>query len=170
MKAHIEKEFIEACSMHTDSLFRYCFFKVSDREVAKDLVQDTFMKTWNYLTKGEEIDNIRAFFYRILNNLIIDEYRKKKSISLEILEESGFEPEFNEVEILENNIDATYALSLLDKIPQMYKDIIVLRYVEDLSIKEIALITNQPENTVSVKLHRGLKKAQEIFKSQNSTE
>ncbi len=161
MKAPIEKEFIEACEMHSDALFRYCFFKISDRELAKDLVQETFMKTWNYLAKGEQVDNIRAFFYKILSNLIIDEYRKKKPLSLDTLtEEKGFD----EKEILENNIDAQKALLLLNDIGDMYKDMIMMRYVEELSLKEIAEITGESENTIAVKIHRGLKKVKELFK------
>ena len=171
MEADIEKEFIEACEVHSDALFRYCFFKISDREIAKDLVQETFMKTWNYLTKGEKIGNLRAFFYRTLSNLIIDEYRKKKAVSLDNLQEkTGFDQGFDEEEILEDKIDAEKALLLLHQIGEDYKDIIVMRYVQELSIKEIAEIINESENTVSVKIHRGLKKVKEIFKDKKKYE
>ena len=61
------------------------YFKVSNRELGEDLVQQTFMKTWIYLTKGGEVKNMKAFLYHILNNLIIDEYRKKKAFSLNFL-------------------------------------------------------------------------------------
>ena len=166
MRADIEKEFIEACEVHSDALFRYCFFKISDREIAKDLVQETFMKTWNYLAKGEKIGNIRAFFYKILSNLIIDEYRKKKAVSLDNLQEKiGFDLGFNEEETLEDKIDAEKALLSLNQIGESYRDIIVMRYIQELSIKEIAEIINESENTVSVKIHRGLKKVREIFKN-----
>ena len=53
-------------------------------------MQDTFCKSWDYIQKGGEVRNYKPFLYRILNNLIIDEYRKKKSVSLdEILERDG---------------------------------------------------------------------------------
>jgi RNA polymerase sigma-70 factor (ECF subfamily) len=166
MEPDTEKEFIQACETHSDALFRYCYFKISDREIAKDLVQETFLKTWNYLVKGEKIDNIRAFFYKILGNLIIDDYRKKKAVSLdELASTTHFDPGFDEEEMLENKLDAEFTLKLLDEIPEMYKDVIIMRYVEDLSLTEISGITKESENTVAVKIHRGLKKLKELWKA-----
>ena len=52
------------------------FFKLSNHETGEDLVQHTFMKTWIYLVKGGKIEIMKAFLYHILNNLIVDEYRK----------------------------------------------------------------------------------------------
>ncbi len=48
------------------------FFKVNNRAISKDLVQDTFIKTWIYLVKGGKIDIMKAFLYHVLNNLIVD--------------------------------------------------------------------------------------------------
>lgn len=163
MKITIADQFTKACEEHSDALFRYCFFKIRDREAAKDFVQETFMRTWTCMSKGEEIKNIRAFFYRILSNLIIDEYRRKKIMSLDSLCEGGFEPIANEAENVENKIDGKIALMMLDKIPKMYKEIIFMRYVQDLSIEEIADITKESKNAVSVKVHRGLRKVAKIF-------
>ena len=79
MESREEKLFLEAFDTHADSLFRHACFRLSDRERARDLVQDTFLKAWDYLRGGGEIQNIKSFLYRILHNLIIDEYRKKSS-------------------------------------------------------------------------------------------
>src|SRR3989344_4731363 len=73
-------------------LNKRAFFKVSDHMLGEDLVQNTFLKTWVYLVKGGKIDSMKAFLYHILNNLIIDEYRKHKTNSLDALIEKGFEP------------------------------------------------------------------------------
>src|SRR3989344_3571626 len=70
----------------------HAFFKVHDHAMGEDLVQDTFMKTWAYLVKGGKIDVMKAFLYHVLNNLIIDEYRKHKTTSLDALLVKGFEP------------------------------------------------------------------------------
>jgi RNA polymerase sigma-70 factor, ECF subfamily len=158
-----EKQFILACEEHLDALFRYCHFKIGDKEVAKDLVQETYARVWNYLVNDGEIDNIRAFFYRTLSNLIVDEYRKNKPVSLDKLSESGFDPGFNDVEAQEDKLDAEGALEALKLIPEMYREVIFMKYVQDLSLREIAEITGETENTVAVKIHRGLKKIKEIF-------
>ncbi len=132
--------------------------------MAKDLVQETFTKTWAYLAKGAVIENMRAFFYRTLGNLIIDEYRKKKSISLDAMTEySGFEPVFHDQENLENKIDGRIAIDMLKDISEGYREVIFMRYVEDMTLTEIAAITGESENAIAVKVHRGLKKMKELF-------
>ncbi len=165
MKPDIENKFTKACREYSNALFRYCTFKISDKETAKDLIQETFMKAWIYLTKGKAIKNIRALFYKILSNLIIDHYKKKKTISLDALtEKNGLEdPAFDEKEHLEDKLDGEIALEALNQIPDKYKDVVFMRYVEDLSLPEIAEITKEPENTIAVKIHRGLKKVKFLF-------
>ncbi|PIR60956.1 MAG: hypothetical protein COU68_01975, partial [Candidatus Pacebacteria bacterium CG10_big_fil_rev_8_21_14_0_10_45_6] len=63
----------------------YSYFKVHNHSTSDDLVQDTFIKTWSYLARGGKIDLMKAFLYHVLNNLIIDEYRKRKNLSLDSL-------------------------------------------------------------------------------------
>src|SRR3989338_5539027 len=118
----MEEKFIRACEEHSDALFRYCYFKIRDREIAKDLVQETFMRTWNYMQKGVEIENLRAFFYRTLGNAIIDEYRKKKPISLDWLAEEGFDPGEDYRKSIADKLDGERAMALLNQIPPKYKD------------------------------------------------
>lgn len=93
-------------------------FKVSDASISDDLVQMTFMKTWTYLVKGGKIDTMKAFLYHVLNGLIIDEYRKSKPTSLDILLEKGFDPYFIESDRLTNKIDGRKAVVLIDRLPK----------------------------------------------------
>ena len=81
MKKAEEKAFLEAFESYSDALFRHASFRISDRERAYDLTQDTFLKAWDYLAGGGTVKQYKSFLYRILHNLIIDEYRKKKSSS-----------------------------------------------------------------------------------------
>ena len=67
----------------------YAFFKVNNHGTGQDLVQETFMRTWSYLIKGGKIDVMKAFLYHVLNNLIVDEYRKRKATSLDVLSRKG---------------------------------------------------------------------------------
>ena len=169
MEVDIEQKFIKACETYSDDLFRYSYFKTSDIEVAQDLVQDTFMKSWDQIVKGNDLENIKAFFYKVLNNLIIDYYRKKKSASLESLsEDTNFEPSFSES--TEDRIDTEKSLLVLDEIGDSYKDVILMRYIQELSLKEISEITGEAPNTIAVKIHRGLKKAKEILRDKMKKE
>ena len=158
-----DENFIKAAEEYSDGLFRYAFFKLSDRELAKDVAQETLVRSWNHLAKGGEVQNFKAFFYRILNNIIIDEYRKKKAISLDRLREDGFDPKTDIHEKIESKIDGEMAVKMLGAISEKYKEVIFMKYVEGFSNKEIAEMLDVTENSVSVKLHRGLKKIKSIF-------
>src|SRR3989338_3655170 len=126
------------------------FFKGSNRELGEDLVQQTFMKTWIYLVKGGKIEVMKAFLYHVLNNLIVDEYRKRKTTSLDILIEKGVEPSIDNSKRLFNVLDGKAALLLIARLPVAYQKVMRMRYVQDLSLKEMSLITGQSQNTIAV--------------------
>jgi len=141
----------------------YAFFKVNSHTIGEDLVQDTFIKTWRYLLKGGKIDTLKAFLYHILNNLIVDEYRKLKTVSLDVLLEKGIEPKANNSGNFVNLLDGKAALLLIQLLPETYRKVIHMRYVQDLSLKEMSLITGQSKNSVAVQAHRGLEKLKLLY-------
>lgn len=158
-----EAEFISAYDRFADAIFRHCYFRISDRERAKDLVQETFCRTWAYLVKGGEIENLRAFLYRVANNLIIDTYRKKSALSLDELAESGFEPSVDAGERMLKAAEVRRAFSLLSNLDQKSRALVIMRYFDDLGPKEIAKITGETENAVSVRLNRAVGKLRNFF-------
>ena len=141
----------------------YAFFKIRDEALSNDLVQDTFIKTWNYLAKGGEIKKMKAFLYHILNHLIIDEYRKRKTTSLDVLIEKGFEASTNSSGRLFNILDGKIALGLIQQLPQIYQKVMSMRFIQDFSIIEISLATGQSQNSVAVQIHRGLEKLKLLY-------
>ncbi len=162
----IEKIFMESYDDFSDAIFRYAVFQTSNREVALDIAQDTFIKTWQYLQKGEEVDNIKAFLYRVAKNLIIDYRRKKKSSSLDEIMESGidFQTDENIEEEKQNEFETKEVLQTIDKIDEKYREILIMRYVEEMSIKEISDTTGMTQNHVSVMIHRGIDKLKKLLK------
>jgi len=155
----------EAHRDYAKGLNSYALFKLHDQEMGQDMVQDTFMKTWVYLVKNGKIDLMKAFLYRILNNLIVDQYRKNKTASLDILLEKGYEPSTNPTERLMNMLDGKKALLLIQQLPMKYQKVMRMRYVQDLSLKEMSLVTGDSRNTLAVQLHRGLEKLKLLYKS-----
>ncbi len=144
----------------------YAFFRVRDHATSEDLVQDTFIKTWGYLVKGGEVVIMKAFLYHILNNLIVDEYRKHKTTSLDILLEKGIEPRAlysGSSHRLFNIIDGKAALFLIQRLPIKYQRVVRMCYLQDLSLEEISLITGQSKNTIAVQIHRGLEKLKLLY-------
>ncbi len=143
----------------------HAFFKTHNHEISQDLVQETYMKTWKYLVKGGKIDTMKAFLYHILNHLIIDEYRKKKSSSLDFLIEKGFEPQINnQSKNLFDILDGKNAMLLISKLPISYRSVMRMKYIQDLSLLEMSLITGQTKNATAVKIHRGLEKLKILYK------
>ncbi len=137
-------------------LLRFADSKVADHETSGDLVQATFMKTWLYLERSGKIDLMRGFLYHVLNRLIIDEYRKKKTMSLDLLLEKGLELEAVRLENLFNIIDGKALVLLVGKLPVKYRIALAMRYTEDMAFKDMALITHESQNALSVRVHRGL--------------
>lgn len=156
--------FLEVYDAHSDGLFRYALYKTSSREIALDLTQDTFTKVWEYLQGGKDIDNLKAFLYRTLSNLIIDSYRKKKSESLDKMMEDGFDHGHDERQDFEDALMGESLWRHVNTLEDKYKEVITLRYLNDLSIREIADTLGESENNVSVRIHRGLEKVKNLTK------
>lgn len=169
------QQFADAYERWSDELFRHAALRLSDRERALELTQECFLKTWQYIERGEEVRELRPFLYRTLKNLIIDEYRKMKSFSLESMvdEETGdtevlMPPdETNTLEAAVERFDGARALEALQELPDAYKEVLALRYVDGLTPKEIADIVGGSENAVSVRIHRGLKKLKAILEPEH---
>ena len=157
-----------AHSYFEKGLHTHAFFKVHDKALSRDLVQDTFIKTWKYLVKGGEIETMKAFLYHILNNLIIDEYRKNKTTSLDVLLTKGFEPKVADVARIFDVLDGKAALVLILRLPKTYQKVMRMKYIQDLSLEEMAKITGQSKNAVSVQAHRGLDKLKELYRHEQS--
>lgn len=154
-----EKEFLEAYDAYADDLFRHAFFRVRDRERAKDLVQETFTRTWQTLSEGATIENLRAFFYRVLTNAIIDDSRKKKAVSLDTMVEGGFAPtDEHAVELVYERTVIRETHKLLATLPDEYRLPLVMRHLDGLTPREIAEILGVTENVVSVRINRAINK------------
>lgn len=169
-----EQQFRDAYERYSDELFRHCAMRISDRERALELTQDAFMRTWDYVRKGSEVRELRPFLYQTLRHLIIDEYRKAKMYSLEAMVEDTETGDVetllppdntNTLEAAMDRFDAKQALALVDELPDLYREVLLLRYVESLSPKEMSEILEESENVVSVRIHRGLKKLKEMLEA-----
>jgi len=158
-----ETFFLALYDQFADAIFRYCYFRVSSRELAEDLMQESFMKAWKYLCDGHEIDNPKAFLYKTAGNLVIDHYRRKKESSLEALAEKGFDPQGDTASTITNYAAGREALLKLAELAPDHRDILILRYVDGLSIKEIAAAYGLSENAISVRVYRAIHKLKKLL-------
>ena len=152
-----EAEFARCYNDNADSLFRFFLYKVSDKNIALDLLQDDFSKLWQAYLAGQKINSCQSWLYKVGSNSVIDWYRRKKNLSLDVLMEAHMDFSVSE--------DPTYfqaeksqAIHLFNKLSAADRQILTLRFVDDLPIKNIAKIFAVKPANVSLKIHRALER------------
>lgn len=172
----LKQQFSDAFERYSGELFRHCALRLLDKERALELTQETFLRAFEYARRGKEIREFRPFLYQTLKHLIIDEYRKTKSLSLEQLieereggsiEDLAPKDESNTLERALERYEGKRALESIARLPEPYQEALLLRYVEGFSPKEIAHLIGESENVVSVRIHRGLKKLKTLLEKES---
>ncbi len=168
----MEKRFVSLYKTEVDAVFRYCLIRTSSREIALDISQEVFMRFWDALMQKKVIENDKAFLFAIARNLVIDWYRKKKSVSLDTLSESheGEEKDLLDSLVLEGDgqvqqeLDAEgrYVIGKIQELEPQYQQLLYLRFVEDMKPKEIAEVLRESVNVVSVRINRAVEKLRNI--------
>lgn len=152
--------FDQIYEMHFQKIFRYVMARVSDRDVAEEVVSNVFYKAMKklHMFRWRSIP-FSAWLYRIASNEISNYYRKRKRGS-NIADKVRVEQEIPEDD---EPLSYEFIHCYIKQLPQKDQDIIVLRFFEKLSFAEIAEITGKKENTLRVNLHRALKKLESLI-------
>ena len=155
--------FLAAYDQYGDAIYRFCFVKVSNTEVAHDITQDSFMRLWQYFRDGKEVENERALLYTFARNLIIDWYRKKKDVSLDVLQEAGADFAGDDHRRISESAEVKEVMAVVEQLDDRAREALVMRFAEGLSPQEIAAMTGETANAVSVRINRAIKKVQELI-------
>ena len=150
-------------------IYRFILLKVGHREEAEDLTHQVFLKAWqnmsNYSEKGFPFS---SWLYRIAKNSIIDHYRRAKPSTniddLVNIEELISRPDIGKIDEKE---ELAKIMKSIGKLKETEKDVIIMRFVEDLSVKEVSDALNKSEGAVKVIQHRAIKKLQELLQKDN---
>ena len=164
--------FGEIYDLYVSKIYRFIYFKVSSVEEAEDLTSEVFLKTWQYVSDGKEIENLNAILYKIARNIVIDFYRdraKKEILEEELLVKAEVEVKKGELEKLQMNLDLKDIEESLRELKDEYREIIVLRFIEELSISEIALILEKSKGAVRVLIFRALETLKEVLENKESS-
>lgn len=165
--------------IYVDQIYRFIYFKVSRKEEAEDLTADVFLKTWQYINEmgSEVIENLRAFLYQTARNTVIDFYRSKDQKEFVALPQEERDLEKPQVEIVDVKQDLVEKIELasdleevkksLQEIRDEYREVIILRFVEEMSVKETADILKKSEGAVRVLLHRAVAALKEKVAQKN---
>ncbi|MCX6796639.1 MAG: RNA polymerase sigma factor [Candidatus Falkowbacteria bacterium] len=164
-----KEAFIKAYDLYLDSIYRFIFFKIGNKEEAEDLTSSVFLKTWDYIQTNriKEFKTLKALLYKVARNIVIDHYRKqsqKQEISLD--QGEGRIEIIDETAELAKKIELADGFSSLEKklfeLKDEYREIIVLRYIDELSISEMAKILNKNQGNVRVLIYRAINALKKI--------
>ena len=141
---------------HQDRLFNYIYFLVRSREVAEDIFQETFVKAIMTLQQGryQNDGKFAAWITRIAHNLVIDQFRVERNENAISNDEVEFDL-LNDAKLSEGTIENRMVndqvlkdvRALIDELPDCQREVVFMRYYQDLSFKEIADITGVSINT-----------------------
>lgn len=147
-KGYIEKLIKE----NYDDIYRYCYCHLNNVGIAQDMTQETFLKFLNNIDRYQEYGKLKNYLYVIAGNTIRDYLRRPQELYDMELERTPLQS--SEVELLADKItvlDAVHSLESLER------EIIILRYYQDLRIKDIADILDKPASTVRYTLKKAEK-------------
>ncbi len=150
-----------------DRVYRFFYFRVSSKEDAEDLAEGIFMKIWENLKKYNDVGvPFEAWVFRIARNQMTDYYRTRKTnVSIdEALEIKDDNPSVED--IVETNLTKEKVLEALKKLPDTYREIITLKFIEKLENKEICQILDKPVDQIRVLQSRALKALRKVLQNE----
>jgi RNA polymerase sigma-70 factor, ECF subfamily len=157
--------FAEVIELYKDKVFQICFRMLGNRHEAEDIAQEAFIRAYVNIHTFNQKRKFSTWLYRIATNLCIDRIRKKKPdyyLDAEVTGTDGLtmysqiaaDGQLPEEEVEEMELQAEIQRQIL-KLPDKYRSVIVLKYIDELSLQEISEILDLPLGTVKTRIHRG---------------
>lgn len=157
--------FAELVELYKDKIYHLAYRMLRSRHEAEEIVQETFLRVYMNLDRYDENQKFSTWIYRIATNLCIDRLRKRKvnySLDAEMGDGEGSDwystlasqdpsPD-NQVLLSETQMQIRESIETL---PEKYKAVVILRYLQDLSLQEISDVLSMPVTTIKTRLHRG---------------
>ena len=163
--------FGEIYDLYVEKIYRFIYFKVSSAEQAEDLTSETFLKAWQYLMTQREVISLKALLYTIARTAVIDHYRaianerQDTHIDDYVLNTVTDEKSARLIRDVEAHFDTTQLLETIRGLKDEYREIIVMKYLDEMSTKEIADVLGKSTSNVRVILHRATKAISEVAQS-----
>ncbi|MBI2050371.1 MAG: RNA polymerase sigma factor [Parcubacteria group bacterium] len=162
-----EQAFGTLYDKYVEDIYRFVVMRVRNTHEAQDVTAEVFLKAWQYVSVQKKyIKDFRALLYRIARNVVIDHYRSSQK-EVAAFDEDGLESvedmSSNIVENIQHNDDMRLVFQVLDQLSDDHRELIILRYVQDLSIKEIAEAQGKTNGAIRVALHRAVKQIKTLI-------
>ena len=157
-----KKAFARLYLAHVDSVYRYIFFRTGqDNDLAEDITQDVFLKAWDKITdlKSEKL-NFRAWIFRIAHNLLVDHYRKSK-FETRLFENIPDEKDLSEE--IAQRFENRNILKAVRKLSPSQREIVIMKFIEGFSNKEIADVLKKKEDAIRALQYRALRQLKKMI-------
>ena len=161
---------------HKDRLFNYIFFIVRSKEVAEDIFQETFVKAIVTLQQGRYTNDgkFAAWITRIAHNLVIDQFRVERNENTVSNDETEYDM-LNDARLSEGTIENRMVNDqvladvrrLVDELPDCQREVVFMRYYQDMSFKDIADITGVSINTALGRMRYAIMNRRRIAQEKN---
>jgi len=160
---HIKERFLAAYDAHVKSIYRYIYYRTGqEKGEAEELTQEVFTRTWAYLYRDERpIEDLRAFLFQVSRHVIADRWRKHKPIVP--LDEVAPHEEPQHEPIREATVDTILIEQYLLKLPERYREVLALRFINDLTTEGTGNILGTTANNVAVMTNRALGKLRKLI-------
>lgn len=152
LKKGNEDAYIYLLDIYGSRLLKTCYLVLKDEKEAEDVVQETFLRVFSHINSFRGNSSLYTWVYRIALNLCKD---KRKTIREFEIYEDIIESKERVEEVVFNSIDREILRKELFNLNSIYKEILILFYFEELSIKEISQILEEKEGTIKSRLSRG---------------
>jgi len=159
---------------YSERLMHYLYRFLGDTRRCEDLLQETFLRVYRNRHSYQRIAKFSTWLYTIAGNLARSEYRKRKRRRMYSIQSVNRDNEEYEMAIpdesfspdkhAESTLQDKYIQDALDQIPLNFREVVVLRDVQQLAYDEIANITGLPMGTVKSRINRGRTKLQGLLK------
>jgi len=151
-------------SLFLRKIYRFVYFMVESETLAEDIAQNTFVKAWKALPVfSQKKGTFQAYLFSIARNLVMDHFRQKKTISVDLDFVTNIESSENIEEQTINGEEKQQVKQAINKLDDKEKQMIILRYFEELPMGDIAKTFTMEEGAVRVRIFRILRKLKEIL-------
>lgn len=156
--------------LYAPKIYRFIYFKVSSVADAEDLTAEVFLKTWEHINSGKDVKKFAGLLYRVARNKVIDFYRHRAvagEAPLDDLLLKKLSDEGKMVRKMEAKNEMEELVKSLRVLKDEYREVLTLRFIDELSVGEIAEILNKSQVGARVLLHRALKTLKKVMEEKS---
>ena len=175
---HFQAGVVEAYNIlvnrYQDKLMHYVYRFTGDSKACEDLIQETFLRVYRNRHSYQRIAKFSTWLYTIAGNLARSEYRKRKRRRMDSIQSVNRDNEeyemalpdetFSPDKFAESQLQDKYIQDALNELPSHFREVVVLRDIQQLTYDEIARITGLPMGTVKSRINRGRTKVQHLLR------